>query len=105
MSRRKRSRHQREEVDLKWILDFRSSSQKPKGFWNERVAVKFVKVLHSKRDVKQAAKTVGISVLTSRQFLTELKQAASKGMGLREYIRKGRPFRSGAKTYGRKGDR
>lgn len=106
MSRKiKRSRHRKEEVDLKWVLEFRSSSQKPKGFWNEATAVKFVELLQKRGDIKRAAKIVGVSTMTSRMFVTELKQAALKGMGLREYIRKGRPFRVGAKTYGTKGDK
>lgn len=57
-------------------------------------AKKLINLIRAKNKIqyKDLANRLKVSEILIRQFITELRKAAEKGMSLEEYFQKGRPF-------------
>lgn len=68
---------------------------KPKRGWTDSKIKKFVRISRTCRNPQTIAKLVGLSSFSITNMRHELKKAAKAGYSLKEYLAKGRPFKSG----------
>ena len=92
----------RRDRDLQWTVNFKAFTKEPTGFWNVKTACEFNDHLQKSRNILKTSKKVGVSLMACRMFLAEMRRGAEHQMTLLQMIKEGRPFRAGAKEYGKK---
>lgn len=79
-------------------LSFLGGLFRREGIWNYSRAKRLVEFLQTGKSLNACARYFTVKETSVKNFINELKRAASAGMSLEEYFKKGRPLQYGKKV-------